>query len=60
MNSRYHETKRLVVGQQVTYSGYPGRVKELYIDGDIEAGRMYNVQLKSGGICVCGSDLISV
>lgn len=55
-----NETSRLVKGQRVTYSGFPGTVLDLYIDGDCEGGRMYNVRLGSGPVCVCGSDLIPV
>lgn len=58
---RSNETTKLVPGQKVTYSGYPGRVLELYSDdGPTEACRMYNVRLQSGEICVCGSDLETV
>lgn len=58
--TRINETQRLEVGQKVTYSGFPGTVKLLYADGEVEGGRMYEVQLRSGGVCVCGSDLIPV
>lgn len=60
MTNRIHETSKLTAGQKVTYSGFPGRVVELYADGPCEGGRMYNVRLNNGLVCVCGSDLIPV
>lgn len=57
---RLKETTRLAPGQQVTYSGFPGTVMELYADGPCEGGRMYNVRLRAGLVCVCGSDLYPV
>lgn len=58
--NRIYEAARLAKGQRVTYSGFPGTVMELYADGPCEGGRMYNVRLASGLVCVCGSDLIPV
>ncbi|HYH02013.1 MAG TPA: hypothetical protein VEC37_02850 [Bacillota bacterium] len=51
---------RLIPGQCVTMAGYPGTVKRLYADGPTERARMYEVQLASGLICVCGADLEAV
>jgi hypothetical protein len=58
--NRINEKAKLQPGQKVTYSGFPGTVTELYDDGPCEGGRMYNVRLGAGAVCVCGSDLIPV
>lgn len=58
MTGRKYETSKLTKGQEVTYSGFPGRVMELYSDGPYEGARMYNIRLASGITCVCGSDLV--
>ena len=55
--NRINETSKLLPGQKVTYSGFSGSVIRLYIDGDCEGARMYEVHLASGPVCVCGSDL---
>lgn len=55
---RSNERGRLAVGQPVSYSGFPGTVVRLYIDGDREGGRMYEVRLQSGTVCVCGADIM--
>ena len=55
--TRSTETERLEVGQSVFMGEFPGRVVDLYSDGDCEAARMYNVRLPGGLACVCGSDL---
>lgn len=60
MTNRINETARLQPGQKVTYSGFPATVMELYADGLCEGGRMYNVRVPGGPVCVCGSDLIPV
>lgn len=56
--TRTFETSKLTTGQKVTYAGFSGRVVSLYADGPCEGGRMYEVRLSSGMVCVCGSDLV--
>jgi hypothetical protein len=57
---RFYEVNKLQVGQEITTSGYPGHVIRLYNDGPYEAARMYEVRLRSGDCCVCGSDILPV
>jgi len=58
--ARKFETTRLVKGTKVICNGYEGTVSKLYSDGETEAGRMYEVRMERGSVCVCGSDLIPV
>lgn len=56
--NRINETTKLIAGQKVTYGEFPATVLHLYDDGPCEGGRMYEVRVPGGEICVCGSDLI--
>jgi hypothetical protein len=57
---RTYETTKLVPGQKITSSGFPGTVIRLYDDGPYEGARMYEIRLPGGPACVCGSDIIPV
>lgn len=54
---RINETRKFKTGDRVTCSGFKGIVYRLYIDGDREGARMYEVRVPGGMTCVCGSDL---
>lgn len=57
MPMRRHITERLAPGQGVTLAGHPGCVLALFLDGNDEATRMYDVRLPGGIVCVPGSEL---
>lgn len=58
MTDRSNETARLVPGQRITSSGFPGTVVRLYSDGPCEGARMYEIRLPGGLTAVCGAHIV--
>ena len=55
---------RFKPGDKITTSGFPGIVEEEYAAPEKtphgETYGMYNLRLKSGGVCVTGADIVLV